>query len=59
VVPANRKGSILTNLFPPSTAIKAKVETPEQYKQYLDELKSLREEFGIELKEDLYPEEKK
>ncbi|KEZ39962.1 hypothetical protein SAPIO_CDS8935 [Scedosporium apiospermum] len=40
-------------------AIKAKVETPEQYKQYLDELKSLREEFGIELKEDLYPEEKK
>jgi cytochrome c oxidase subunit 5a len=40
-------------------AIKAKVETPSQYQQYLDELKPLREEFGIELKEDLYPEEKK
>ncbi|PKS07945.1 hypothetical protein jhhlp_006557 [Lomentospora prolificans] len=39
-------------------AIKAKVETPSQYQEYLDELKPLREEFGIELKEDLYPEEK-
>ncbi|CAI4213760.1 unnamed protein product [Parascedosporium putredinis] len=40
-------------------AIKAKVETSGQYQEYLDELKPLREEFGIELKEDLYPEEKK
>jgi len=36
--------------------IKAKVENPQQYQQYLDELKSLREELGITLKEDLYPE---
>ncbi|KAH8652149.1 cytochrome c oxidase subunit VA-domain-containing protein [Xylariales sp. PMI_506] len=39
--------------------IKAKVENKGQYQQYLDELKPLREELGIELKEDLYPEEAK
>ncbi|KAL7903469.1 cytochrome c oxidase polypeptide VI [Trichoderma sp. SZMC 28014] len=38
--------------------IKAKVENKNQYQQYLDELKPLREELGVELKEDLYPEEK-
>ncbi|KAK3680635.1 cytochrome c oxidase subunit VA-domain-containing protein [Podospora appendiculata] len=37
--------------------IKAKVENKGQYQQYLDELKPLREELGITLKEDLYPEE--
>ncbi|KAL2021224.1 hypothetical protein VTK56DRAFT_7411 [Thermocarpiscus australiensis] len=37
--------------------IKAKVENKNQYQQYLDELKPLREELGIPLKEDLYPEE--
>ncbi|KAK4137638.1 cytochrome c oxidase [Trichocladium antarcticum] len=37
--------------------IKAKVENTGQYQQYLDELKPLREELGIALKEDLYPEE--
>ena len=36
--------------------IKAKVENKGQYQQYLDELKPLREELGITLKEDLYPE---
>ncbi|KLU86338.1 cytochrome c oxidase polypeptide VI,variant2 [Magnaporthiopsis poae ATCC 64411] len=35
--------------------IKAKVENEGQYKQYLEELKPLREELGITLKEDLYP----
>lgn len=40
------------------TGIKAKVENKNQYQQYLDELKPLREELGVELKEDLYPEEK-
>lgn len=39
--------------------IKAKVENQGQYQQYLDELKPLREELGIVLKEDLYPEEAK
>ncbi|KAL7936707.1 cytochrome c oxidase polypeptide VI [Trichoderma chlorosporum] len=38
--------------------IKAKVENKNQYQQYLDELKPLREELGVALKEDLYPEEK-
>lgn len=37
--------------------VKAKVENKGQYQQYLDELKPLREEMGITLKEDLYPEE--
>jgi cytochrome c oxidase subunit 5a len=36
--------------------IKAKVENKGQYQQYLDELKPLREELGITLKEDLYPD---
>lgn len=39
------------------TGIKAKVENKGQYEQYLAELKPLREELGITLKEDLYPEE--
>ncbi|PNY26076.1 Cytochrome c oxidase subunit 6, mitochondrial [Tolypocladium capitatum] len=38
--------------------IKAKVENKGQYEQYLQELKPLREELGVPLKEDLYPEEK-
>ncbi|KAI9149254.1 cytochrome c oxidase polypeptide vi [Paramyrothecium foliicola] len=38
--------------------IKAKVENKGQYEQYLEELKPLREELGVPLKEDLYPEEK-
>ncbi|KAK4110762.1 COX5A-domain-containing protein [Canariomyces notabilis] len=39
--------------------IKAKVENNGQYQQYLEELKPLREELGIPLKEDMYPEETK
>jgi hypothetical protein len=39
--------------------IKAKVENKGQYDQYLEELKPLREELGVSLKEDLYPEEAK
>lgn len=41
------------------TGIKAKVENKGQYDQYLEELKPLREELGVSLKEDLYPEESK
>ena len=37
-------------------AIKAKVENNQQYHAYLDELKPLREELGVVLAEDLYPE---
>ena len=37
------------------TGIKAKVENQQQYEEYLEELKPIREELGINLKEDLYP----
>lgn len=58
--PSLPAGTAETDVSPFATvAIKAKVETSGQYQEYLDELKPLREEFGIELKEDLYPEEKK
>ncbi|EDK43103.1 Cytochrome c oxidase subunit 6 [Lodderomyces elongisporus] len=38
-------------------ALKYKVETPEQYAAYLEELKDIRKELGIDLKEDLYGNE--
>lgn len=38
-------------------ALKHKVETPEQYAAYLEELKDVRKELGIDLKEDLYGNE--
>ncbi|KAI4239715.1 MAG: hypothetical protein L6R40_005460 [Gallowayella cf. fulva] len=37
-------------------AIKAKVENKGQYEEYLEDLKPLRDELGINLSEDLYPE---
>ena len=49
--------SHLANHIP--IGIKAKVENRGQYEQYLEELKPLREELGVSLKEDLYPEEGK
>jgi cytochrome c oxidase subunit 5a len=36
--------------------LKYKVETVEQYNAYLEELKDVREELGLTLKEDLFPE---
>ena len=36
--------------------IKAKTENVRQYEDYLTELKPLREELGVNLKEDLYPD---
>ncbi|PHH64954.1 hypothetical protein CDD81_3591 [Ophiocordyceps australis] len=38
--------------------IRAKVENTGQYQQYLEELKPLRDELGVPLKEDLYPDSK-
>ncbi|ODV77092.1 cytochrome c oxidase polypeptide VI mitochondrial precursor [Suhomyces tanzawaensis NRRL Y-17324] len=35
-------------------ALKHKVENNEQYEAYLEELKDIRQELGIDLKEDLY-----
>ncbi|KAE8135224.1 cytochrome c oxidase subunit VA-domain-containing protein [Aspergillus pseudotamarii] len=37
--------------------IKAKVETQDQYKQYLEALEGLRQELGVALREELYPGE--
>ncbi|KAH8888872.1 COX5A-domain-containing protein [Thozetella sp. PMI_491] len=63
VVIAALKAARRVNDFPTAVrifeGIKAKVENKGQYQQYLDELKSLREELGVVLKEDLYPEESK
>ena len=39
--------------------IKAKVENRNQYELYLNELKDLREELGVSLQEELYPEEER
>ncbi|KAL9128605.1 MAG: hypothetical protein Q9217_002739 [Psora testacea] len=38
--------------------IKAKVENRGQYHEYLRELEALRDELGVDLKEDLYPEQR-
>lgn len=35
--------------------LKHKVENPQQYKAYLDELKDVREELGVDLKEEMFP----
>ncbi|KAJ5319009.1 uncharacterized protein N7506_011713 [Penicillium brevicompactum] len=37
--------------------IKAKVENPDQYKAYLESLEGLRQELGVALREELYPQE--
>lgn len=47
-----------TNL-PDNAGIKAKVDSKGQYDQYLQELKPLREELGVPLKEDLFAAEQK
>lgn len=44
------------NLTVSMAGIKEKVENIQQYEEYLEELKPLREELGINLKEDLYPD---
>jgi hypothetical protein len=41
----------------PYIGIKAKVESQDQYKQYLEELEGLRQELGVALREELYPQE--
>jgi len=38
------------------TGIKAKVENQAQYDEYIEELKPIRDELGVNLKEALYPE---
>jgi hypothetical protein len=43
-------------LTPARAGIKAKVENQGQYDEYLTELKDIREELGVNLKEVMYPE---
>ena len=40
----------------PQPGIKAKVENKGQYDEYLRDLKPIRDELGVNLKEDLYPD---
>lgn len=39
-----------------SAGIRAKVENQGQYDEYLEELRPIREELGINLKENMYPD---
>ncbi|KAI9767015.1 MAG: Cytochrome c oxidase subunit 6 [Geoglossum simile] len=61
VITAALKAARRVNDFPTAVrifeGIKAKVENKGQYEEYLTELKDLREELGVSLKEDMYPEQ--
>ncbi|OJJ48986.1 hypothetical protein ASPZODRAFT_60619 [Penicilliopsis zonata CBS 506.65] len=61
VLSAALKAARRVNDFPTAVrvfeGIKAKVETPDQYKQYLEQLEGLRQELGVALREELYPQE--
>lgn len=47
-----------THELTPRAGIKAKVENEQQYTQYLDELKDIREELGVDVVEELFPKSK-
>ncbi|CAI7600597.1 Cytochrome c oxidase subunit Va/VI [Penicillium manginii] len=61
VLTAALKAARRVNDFPTAVrvfeGIKAKVETQEQYKQYVEALEGLRQELGVTLREELYPQE--
>ncbi|PGH02867.1 cytochrome c oxidase subunit 6, mitochondrial [Helicocarpus griseus UAMH5409] len=63
VMTAALKAARRVNDFPTAVrifeGIRAKVENKGQYEMYLQELNGLREELGVSLQEELYPEEKK
>ncbi|KAK2745978.1 Cytochrome c oxidase subunit 6 [Onygenales sp. PD_40] len=63
VMAAALKAARRVNDFPTAVrvfeGIRAKVENKGQYELYLQELKGLREELGVSLQEELYPEEQK
>ncbi|KAI9886985.1 MAG: Cytochrome c oxidase subunit 6 [Watsoniomyces obsoletus] len=60
VIIAALKAARRVNDFPSAVRIfegvKAKVENKGQYKEYLDELKEFRDELGVPLKEEMYPD---
>ncbi|OGE57478.1 hypothetical protein PENARI_c002G06018 [Penicillium arizonense] len=61
VLTAALKAARRVNDFPTAVrvfeGIKAKVENQDQYKQYLESLEGLRQELGVALREELYPQE--
>ncbi|KAJ5182512.1 Cytochrome c oxidase subunit 6 [Penicillium capsulatum] len=61
VLTAALKAARRVNDFPTAVrvfeGVKAKVENQEQYKQYLEALEGLRQELGVALREELYPQE--
>ncbi|KAL2832749.1 cytochrome c oxidase subunit VA-domain-containing protein [Aspergillus pseudoustus] len=61
VLSAALRAARRVNDFPTAVRIfegvKAKVENQEQYKQYLEALEGLRQELGVALREELYPEQ--
>lgn len=48
--------SPLAYILVTTSGIKAKVENRGQYHEYLRDLEPIREELGVDLKEELYPE---
>jgi cytochrome c oxidase subunit 5a len=52
--PVRAQGDLANN----NPGVKAKVENRGQYDEYLEELRPLREELGVSLKEDLFPDAK-
>ncbi|MCJ1347215.1 Cytochrome c oxidase subunit 6 [Peltigera leucophlebia] len=60
VVAAALKAARRVNDYPTAVrvfeAVKAKVENKGQYDEYVRDLAPLREELGVNLKEELYPE---
>ncbi|GAB7360576.1 hypothetical protein MBLNU230_g0460t1 [Neophaeotheca triangularis] len=61
VITAALKAARRVNDFPTAVrifeGIKAKVENQGQYDEYLNELQGVREELGVNLKEQMYPEQ--
>ncbi|KAL9008121.1 MAG: hypothetical protein Q9173_006721 [Seirophora scorigena] len=60
VITAALRAARRVNDFPTAVrifeGIQAKVENQHQYEEYLEDLKPLREELGVNLKSDLYPD---
>ncbi|KAI4261058.1 MAG: hypothetical protein L6R35_007416, partial [Caloplaca aegaea] len=60
VITAALRAARRVNDFPTAVrifeAIEAKVENQHQYEEYLEDLKPLREELGVNLKAELYPD---
>ncbi|KAI9652983.1 MAG: Cytochrome c oxidase subunit 6 [Bathelium mastoideum] len=63
VITAALRAARRVNDFPTAVrifeGIKAKVENKMQYEEYLQELEPLREELGVNLKEHMYPDDKR